>query len=75
MPNGNLLFCSIIAGKVLFDNYGTDLIEELGIEFEHYPNRNSMQYIDLYGLHDTKKMIRGTYRLVGISKLDVCVMV
>jgi len=60
---------------VLFDNYGTDLIEELGIEFEHYPNRNSMQYIDLYGLHDTKKMIRGTYRLVGISKLDVCVMV
>jgi len=54
-----------IPGKVLFDNYGTELIEELGIEFEHYPNRNSLQYIDLYGLRDTKKMIRGTYRNKG----------
>jgi len=54
-----------IPGKVLFDNYGTELIEELGVEFEHYPNRNSLQYIDLYGLQDTKKMIRGTYRNKG----------
>jgi len=54
-----------IPGKVLFDNYGTELIEELGIEYEHYPNRNSLQYIDLYGLHDTQKMVRGTYRNKG----------
>ena len=50
-------------GKVLFDNYSTEMIQELGIEYECYPNRNSLQYIELYGLHDTKKMIRGTYRL------------
>ncbi|HPR63834.1 MAG TPA: saccharopine dehydrogenase C-terminal domain-containing protein [Thermoanaerobaculia bacterium] len=34
-------------------------------ELEAYPNRNSVQYIDLYGLHETQDMYRGTFRNPG----------
>ncbi len=30
-----------------------------------YPNRNSMPYIDLYGIPETKTMMRGTFRYPG----------
>jgi saccharopine dehydrogenase (NADP+, L-glutamate forming)/spermidine synthase len=53
-----------IPGKDLFDNYETIEIPNLG-SFESYPNRNSKQYIDLYGIKNTKTMIRGTYRYKG----------
>lgn len=39
-------------------------IEGLG-EFEGYPNRNSLPYIELYGIHDTETMLRGTLRNKG----------
>eukprot|EP01103_Thecamoeba_quadrilineata_P014662 TRINITY_DN4416_c0_g1_i1.p1 TRINITY_DN4416_c0_g1~~TRINITY_DN4416_c0_g1_i1.p1 ORF type:complete len:467 (+),score=109.95 TRINITY_DN4416_c0_g1_i1:29-1402(+) len=55
----------VIPGPVLFDNFGRTYIDELGSEFETYPNRNSLQYIDLYGLHHTRKMVRGTFRNKG----------
>ena len=32
---------------------------------EVYPNRNSMPYIDLYGIPETKTMMRGTFRYPG----------
>jgi saccharopine dehydrogenase (NADP+, L-glutamate forming) len=48
----------------LFDNYSTIKIEELG-DFEAYPNRNSLPYIELYGIHSTKTMLRGTLRNIG----------
>jgi saccharopine dehydrogenase (NADP+, L-glutamate forming) len=48
----------------LFDNYTTINIEELG-DFEAYPNRNSLPYIELYGIHSTKTMLRGTLRNIG----------
>jgi saccharopine dehydrogenase (NADP+, L-glutamate forming) len=55
-----------IPGKDLFDNYLTHDIEGLG-KFEAYPNRNSKQYIEIYGIPETKTMIRGTYRNIGIK--------
>ena len=36
-----------------------------GFEFEAYPNRNSLPYIDLYGLAGVKTMLRGTLRNFG----------
>lgn len=36
-------------------------IEGLG-EFEGYANRDSLKYIEAYGLHDIKTMYRGTFR-------------
>jgi len=53
-----------IPGKDLFDNFETVTIPDAGT-FESYPNRNSKQYIDLYGIKKTQTMIRGTYRYKG----------
>jgi saccharopine dehydrogenase-like NADP-dependent oxidoreductase len=36
--------------------------------FEVYANRNSLQYKDVYGLHDVLTLYRGTMRRVGFSK-------
>jgi saccharopine dehydrogenase (NADP+, L-glutamate forming) len=54
-----------IAGKDLFDSFHLDYIPELSAEYETYPNRNSLQYIDVYGISTTQTMIRGTYRNKG----------
>jgi len=48
----------------LFATYEMIDIEGLG-EFEGYPNRNSLPYIELYGIHDTETMLRGTLRNKG----------
>jgi len=48
----------------LFDNYQMINIEGLG-EFEGYPNRDSLPYIELYGIKSTKTMLRGTLRNKG----------
>lgn len=48
----------------LFDNYVIWPIEGLG-DFEAYPNRDSVPYIDLYGVQSTKTMLRGTLRNIG----------
>ncbi|MBM3316184.1 saccharopine dehydrogenase [candidate division WOR-3 bacterium] len=36
-----------------------------GYEFEAYPNRNSIPYVDLYGLGGIRTMLRGTLRNPG----------
>ena len=36
-----------------------------GFEFEAYPNRNSLPYIELYGLQGVRTMLRGTLRNPG----------
>ncbi|NUM31274.1 MAG: saccharopine dehydrogenase NADP-binding domain-containing protein [Bacteroidetes bacterium] len=41
------------------DNYG---------KFEGYANRDSLKYINTYGLHDIKTMFRGTLRRPGFCK-------
>lgn len=53
-----------IASEDLFNNYMNMAIEGLG-EFEGYPNRDSIPYIDLYGIQSTKTMLRGTLRNLG----------
>ncbi|MBN2229921.1 MAG: saccharopine dehydrogenase NADP-binding domain-containing protein [Candidatus Thorarchaeota archaeon] len=53
-----------IPGAELFENY--ELMEVPGIgTFEGYPNRDSMSYIDIYNIPETKTMLRGTFRNVG----------
>ncbi|MEW5901730.1 MAG: saccharopine dehydrogenase C-terminal domain-containing protein, partial [Acidobacteriota bacterium] len=53
-----------IPAEKLFESYGLRTIEGLGV-FEGYPNRNSLPYIDLYGIPETKTMLRGTLRNLG----------
>jgi saccharopine dehydrogenase-like NADP-dependent oxidoreductase len=53
-----------ISSEDLFLNSVKVQIEGLG-DFEGYPNRNSLPYIDLYGIQTTKTILRGTLRNVG----------
>jgi len=53
-----------IPSEKLFESYALRTIEGLGV-FEGYPNRNSLPYIDLYGVPETKTMLRGTLRNIG----------
>lgn len=61
LKDGEQIF---IPPENLFDNYSIVNIEGLG-EFEAYPNRNSLPYIDLYGIKSAKTMLRGTLRNKG----------
>lgn len=47
----------------LFNHYWPMTVE--GMELESYPNRDSLQYIGLYGLEGIKTMFRGTFRYPG----------
>lgn len=53
-----------IPSENLFDDYKIVPIEGLG-DFEGYPNRNSLPYIDLYDIGSTRTMLRGTLRNLG----------
>jgi saccharopine dehydrogenase-like NADP-dependent oxidoreductase len=53
-----------IPGEELFENYSLRYIEGLGY-FEAYPNRDSIPYIEKYGISGTKTMYRGTLRYIG----------
>jgi len=53
-----------VPGEDLFESCTKVPIEGLG-EFEAYPNRNSVPYIDLYGIPETRTMLRGTLRYPG----------
>jgi saccharopine dehydrogenase (NADP+, L-glutamate forming) len=61
LENGKEVF---IPAEKLFESYSLRTIEGLGV-FEGYPNRNSLPYIDLYGVPKTKTMLRGTLRNIG----------
>ncbi len=53
-----------ISGSELFEN--CELMEVPGMgTFEVYPNRDSLSYIDIYNIQETKTMLRGTFRNVG----------
>ncbi len=56
-----------IPGEELFNNCHVESVPELG-EFEGYPNRDSLQYIDIYGLKGIQTMLRGTLRYPGWCK-------
>ncbi|MFW9850345.1 MAG: saccharopine dehydrogenase C-terminal domain-containing protein, partial [Candidatus Thorarchaeota archaeon] len=53
-----------IIGKDLFQNYEIMEVPSMG-QFEGYPNRDSLSYIDIYNIPETKTILRGTYRNVG----------
>ncbi len=53
-----------VPGAELFGHRWTLRVAE-GYEFEAYPNRNSLPYIELYGLQGVKTMFRGTLRNPG----------
>jgi saccharopine dehydrogenase (NADP+, L-glutamate forming)/spermidine synthase len=61
LKDGQQIF---IPAQNLFDNYSIIPIEGLG-DFEGYPNRNSLPYINLYNIKSTKTMLRGTLRNLG----------
>ena len=53
-----------IKGADLFQSCEQIEIPGMGL-FEGYPNRDSMSYIDIYNIPETKTMLRGTYRNIG----------
>ncbi|PRP87061.1 Saccharopine dehydrogenase [Planoprotostelium fungivorum] len=53
-----------IPGGDLFDNFHVEEVDGVG-QLETYPNRNSEQYIDIYGIKQTRTLVRGTYRYPG----------
>ncbi len=61
-----------IEGKNLFRNHWSLNIEGEP-EFETYPNRNSLPYIETYGLKDAKTMFRGTIRNIGWCDTLICI--
>jgi saccharopine dehydrogenase-like NADP-dependent oxidoreductase len=56
-----------IPGPELFNNHWPVEVPDYGT-LEGYPNRNSLPYIELYGLKETKTMFRGTLRNPGWCK-------
>ena len=53
-----------IPGEELFDHYWNVQIEGLG-EFEGYPNRDSLPYLEIYGIPEAAGLFRGTLRNAG----------
>lgn len=53
-----------IPGPELFSCYHYVTVAPVG-ELEAYPNRDSLIYLDLYGLRDMETMYRGTFRYRG----------
>ena len=41
----------------------------MALNLEGYPNRDSMRYIEVYGLHDAHHVLRGTLRYSGFCLL------
>jgi len=56
-----------VDGDALFDRRWTVpvAVEGTSIDFEGYPNRDSLPYLDTYGLTGARTMFRGTLRYAG----------
>lgn len=53
-----------IPGENLFEHYRLQDVPNVGT-FENYPNRDSVQYKEIYGLKKAKTVYRGTFRMTG----------
>ncbi|MGB4704344.1 MAG: saccharopine dehydrogenase C-terminal domain-containing protein [Candidatus Saccharicenans sp.] len=53
-----------VPAEQLFSHFRMIEIPGLGV-FEGYPNRNSVAYVDIYGVKEVKTMLRGTLRYPG----------
>ena len=51
----------------LFDNVDTVVASD-GVSYDAYANRNSVHYLDLYGLENVEKLVRGTLRKEGYCR-------
>jgi saccharopine dehydrogenase-like NADP-dependent oxidoreductase len=60
-----------IPGKDLFSHYWLVDIPGIGT-YEAYPNRDSLSYIDTYGLHGIKTIYRGTFRNISHCETWFC---
>ncbi|MFX1474358.1 MAG: saccharopine dehydrogenase C-terminal domain-containing protein [Promethearchaeota archaeon] len=54
----------VIPSEELFNSCHEEEVPGLGT-FEGYPNRDSTPYVDIYGVKETKTMLRGTLRYLG----------
>ncbi len=54
----------VVPSEELFTHYWQINIEGLG-EFEAYPNRDSLPYLEKYGIQESQSMYRGTLRNLG----------
>jgi saccharopine dehydrogenase (NADP+, L-glutamate forming)/spermidine synthase len=54
----------VVPAADLFDHYESVSVPGLG-SFEGYPNRNSLPYVTIYGIPETRTMFRGTLRWPG----------
>lgn len=57
-----------VNSEKLFEDFHILNVEGLG-DFECYPNRDSLGYIEIYGLKNVKTMFRGTLRNIGWCRL------
>jgi len=57
----------VVPGEQLFDHYWSVPVEVEGkvTDFEGYPNRDSLPYMQTYGITTTRTMFRGTLRNAG----------
>jgi saccharopine dehydrogenase (NAD+, L-glutamate forming) len=51
----------------LFDEVETVVASD-GVRYDAYANRNSVHYLELYGLEEVQKLVRGTLRKQGYCK-------
>jgi saccharopine dehydrogenase (NADP+, L-glutamate forming) len=54
----------LLSPEEVFQNPKSIFIDGIG-DLDGYPNRNALPYIDLYDIHSTKTMLRGTLRYKG----------
>ena len=64
LENGKM---KLLPYQQIFNSAVTCAIEGYG-HLEAYPNRDSLKYLEVYGLHEVKDMLRGTFRKTGFSK-------
>ena len=57
-----------VPGPRLFDRVAPMEVPGIGA-FEYYPNRDSLPYVDTYGMHGVRSMFRGTIRYRGWSAI------
>lgn len=53
-----------VPGTQLFEHYLLQDVPNIGT-FENYPNRDSVQYKEIYGLDNAQTVYRGTFRMSG----------
>jgi len=65
LRNGQIELIS--AADLLYTSFPKEV--NMSLNLEGYPNRDSTQYVELYGLKDAKNVMRGTLRYQGFSLL------